>query len=60
MRRRANGKYLGEDDAYHKKERDDNENRTRRYPPEPNLNLTGKTRCDWVRVLPEFKFRVRV
>ncbi|KAF1867003.1 hypothetical protein Lal_00049430 [Lupinus albus] len=44
--------------------RDGNENRTRGYPPEPNPNLTGKTRCDWVRVrvrvLPGFKFRVRV
>ncbi|KAE9601670.1 hypothetical protein Lal_00040574 [Lupinus albus] len=40
--------------------RDDNENRTCGYPSEPNPNLTGKTRCDWVRVLPGFKFRVRV
>ncbi|KAF1883291.1 hypothetical protein Lal_00030399 [Lupinus albus] len=37
--------------------RDENENRTRRYLPEPNPNLTGKTRFDWVRVLPEFNFR---
>ncbi|KAF1884710.1 hypothetical protein Lal_00028596, partial [Lupinus albus] len=42
--------------------RNDNENRTNGYPSEPNLNLIGKTRCDWVRVwaLPEFNFRVRV
>ncbi|KAF1897351.1 hypothetical protein Lal_00035054 [Lupinus albus] len=42
--------------------RDDNENRTRGYPFEPNPNIMGKTRCEWVRVrvLPEFKFRVRV
>ncbi|KAE9613801.1 hypothetical protein Lalb_Chr05g0221261 [Lupinus albus] len=29
--------------------RDDNENRTCGYPPEPNPNLTEKTRYDWVR-----------
>ncbi|KAF1893564.1 hypothetical protein Lal_00002056 [Lupinus albus] len=29
---------------------DDNENRTSEYPPELNPNLTGTTRCDWVRV----------
>ncbi|KAF1888019.1 hypothetical protein Lal_00024031 [Lupinus albus] len=37
-------------------------NRTRGYPPEPNPNLTGKTRYNWVRVrvFPDIKFRVRV
>ncbi|KAF1874471.1 hypothetical protein Lal_00029898 [Lupinus albus] len=40
--------------------RDDNENRTCGYLLEPNPNLTGKPQCDWVRVLPEFKFWVRV
>ncbi|OIW05289.1 hypothetical protein TanjilG_03678 [Lupinus angustifolius] len=40
--------------------RDDNENRTRGYPSEPNPNLTVKTRCDWVRVKPDPNFRVRI
>ncbi|KAF1892318.1 hypothetical protein Lal_00010783 [Lupinus albus] len=42
--------------------RDNNENRTRGYPPKPNPNLMGKTRCDFVRVrvLPWFNFWVRV
>ncbi|KAF1897366.1 hypothetical protein Lal_00035069 [Lupinus albus] len=36
--------------------RDDNENRTYEYPSKPNPNLTRKTRCNWVRILPKFKF----